>query len=204
MVGDTCIHGIAPFHFVLGVVIAAMSVKDWPHKDEFRHRVERLDLHGLHFQHVELCERRAWMYLQRINFAQWHERVQTGTAKHAASYQRDKTTVGLMGLAPDRLDWENRIVYENKGTGGAVEASSNQTAFYAVMLAIATGQAWRAFTHVLSSRRKREVVIDAARLERLWQASVRLEVLAQQQAVPTARKLGLCESCSLQQFCGFD
>ena len=181
-----------------------MSVKDWPHKDEFHRRVERLDLHGLHFQHVELCERRAWMYLHRINFAQWHERVRTGTAKHSTSYQRDKSTVGLMGLAPDRLDWEGRIVYENKGTGGAVEASSNQTAFYAVMLSLATGQEWRAFTHVLSSRRKREVVIDAARLESLWRASVRLEELARQRTVPRARKFGLCDSCSLQQFCGFD
>lgn len=165
-----------------------MTINDWPHKDAFYRRVERLDLHGLHFQHVELCERRAWMYLHRINFAQWHERVQTGTAKHSTSYQRDRSTVGLMGLAPDRLDWEKHIVYENKGTGGAVEASSNQTAFYALMLSIASGHAWRAFTHVLSSRRNREVVLDAERLNRLWQASERLEVLAKQRQVPKARR----------------
>lgn len=181
-----------------------MTVNDWRHKTAFYQRVERLDLHGLHFQHIELCERRAWMYLHRINFAQWHEKVRIGTAKHATSYQRDKSTVGLFGLAPDRLDWDKRIVYENKGTGGAVEASNNQTAFYAVMLSIATKQQWQAFVHVLSSRRKREVVIDAARLDSLWQASERLEALARQQTVPAAQKIGLCASCSLQKFCGFD
>jgi len=181
-----------------------MAINDWPHKDAFYRRVERLDLHGLHFQHVELCERRAWMYLQRINFAQWHERVQTGTAKHSASYTRDHSTQGLFGLAPDRIDWEQRIVYESKGTAGAVEASSNQTAFYAVMLEIATGQAWRAFTHVLSTRKYREVALDAARLEHLWRASERLEVLARLRDVPRAGRIGLCDSCSLQKFCGFD
>jgi CRISPR-associated exonuclease Cas4 len=42
----------------------------WKHATAFYKRVERLNLHGLHFQHVKLCERRAWMYLHGINFAQ--------------------------------------------------------------------------------------------------------------------------------------
>ncbi|SEH07171.1 CRISPR-associated protein Cas4 [Candidatus Venteria ishoeyi] len=181
-----------------------MNINQWSHKSTFYQRVEHLELHGLHFQHIELCRRRAWMYLHRINFAQWHEKVRTGTAKHSTSYARDKSTIGLMGLAPDRIDWQERIVYENKGTGGAVEASSNQTAFYAVMLSIATNQQWRAFIHVLSSRRKREVVLDAVRLESLWQASEILEALVAQKHVPATRRIGLCPSCSLQKFCGYD
>jgi len=176
----------------------------WPHAEAFYQRVERLNLHGLHFQHVALCERRAWMYLHKVNFAQWYARVQTGTALHETSYQRDHSVRGLLGLAPDRIDWEQRIVYENKGTGGAVEASSQQTAFYALMLSISTGQVWRAYTHVLRSRRKREVVLDAARLQALWEAALRLEVLAVQDEVPDAERIALCDSCSLAAFCGFD
>lgn len=176
----------------------------WLHAQDFYQLVERLNLHGLHFQHVELCERRAWMYLHKVNFAQWYSKVQTGTALHAASYQRDHSVRGLFGLAPDRIDWENAIVYENKGSGGAVEASSEQTAFYALMLSISTGKRWRAFTHVLSSRRKREVMLDDQRLQKLWDASVRLEQLAEQDNVPAARKISLCRTCSLAAFCGFD
>ncbi len=111
---------------------------------------------------------------------------------------------GLFGLAPDRIDWEQCIVYENKGSGGAVEASSEQTAFYALMLSITTGKCWRAYTHVLTSRRHREVVLDDGRLKKLWDASVRLEQLAGQEEVPTARRIGLCQTCSLAAFCGFD
>jgi len=118
------------------------TIQNWTHQAAFYERVVRLELHGLHFQHIELCERRAWMYLHKINFAQWHERVATGTAKHETSYSRDYSTEGLFGLAPDRIDWDDGVVYENKGTAGAKEASNNQTAFYAVMLAIATGKEW--------------------------------------------------------------
>jgi CRISPR-associated exonuclease Cas4 len=176
----------------------------WQHRLAFQQRVEALNLHGLHFQHISLCERRAWMYLHKVNFAQWYSRVATGTAKHSTSYQRDHSVRGLMGLSPDRIDWEQRIVYENKGTGGAVEASSNQTAFYAVMLSIATDSNWRAFVHVLTSRKKREVLIDSARLQQLWEASVQLEQLAEQENVPQVKPIPLCKKCSLNLFCGYD
>lgn len=176
----------------------------WPQAAAFYERVDRLDLHGLHFQHVKLCERRAWMYFHGINFAQWHERVLTGTAKHLVSYSRDRSTQGLLGLAPDRIDWESCVVYENKGTGGAVEASNDQTAFYALMLSIATGKVWRAVTHVLSTRRRREVPLDAERLDSLWAASERLEALARQQEIPKVPRIPLCATCSLAAFCGHD
>ena len=177
---------------------------NWPHAAAFYDRVDRLNLYGLHFQHVELCERRAWMYLHKVNFAQWYSKVQTGTALHSTSYQRDHSVRGLFGLAPDRIDWDECVVYENKGTAGAAEASNAQTAFYALMLSITTGHCWRAYVHVLSSRRRREVVMDSLRLQQLWDASVRLEELAAQDNVPTALRIGLCDSCSLAAFCGFD
>lgn len=144
------------------------------------------------------------MYWHGVNFAQWHERVAVGTARHLTSYTRDHSTAGLFGLAPDRIDWEQRIVYEHKGTGGAVEASSDQTAFYAVMLSIASGEEWTAVTHVLSTRRNREVRLDAERLQSLWASSERLEALAAQLAVPKAPKIPLCATCSLAAFCGHD
>lgn len=176
----------------------------WTHAERFYERVDGLGLHGLHFQHVVLCERRAWMYLHGINFAQWYGRVATGAARHRASYARDHSVEGLMGLAPDRIDWDERVVYENKGTGGAVAASDNQTAFYAVMLSIATGEPWRAVTHVLSTRRRREVPLDENRLEALWRASERLAVLARRETPPPATRIRLCKTCSLAGFCGHD
>lgn len=176
----------------------------WNRSTAFYERVEHLDLHGLHFQHVALCERRAWMYLHGINFAQWHQRVELGTVRHETSYARDHSVQGLFGLAPDRIDWDQHIVYENKGTGGAVEAADNQSAFYAVMLSIATGVCWRAVTHVLSTRRRREVCLDEERLKMLWEASERLERLASTVNVPKVRRILLCVTCSVARFCGYE
>lgn len=114
----------------------------WNRSAAFSERVDRLELHGLHFQHVNLCERRAWMYLHRVNFAQWNSRVATGAAQQATHYKRDRSTVGLFGLAPDRVDWDQAIVFENKGTGGASGAVDRQVGFYALMLSLATGRNW--------------------------------------------------------------
>ncbi len=176
----------------------------WPQAAAFYERVERLNLHGLHFQHVNLCQRRAWMYLHGINFAQWNERVAIGSAKHLTSYARDRSTGGLFGLAPDRIDWENRVVYESKGTAGAVEAVNDQTAFYALMLSIATGETWSGATHILSTRKRREVSLDEKRLQSLWEASEKLEALARQETVPPAKRISLCATCSFAAFCGYD
>lgn len=181
-----------------------MTAFQWQHSTAFYQRVERCNLHGLHFQHIALCQRRAWLYLHKVNFAHWHNRVKTGTALHASSYQRDHSVRGLLGLAPDRIDWQQRIVYENKGSSGAVLAANAQTAFYALMLSICTGYSWRAYTHVLSSRRRREVKLDTQQLQQLWDASVQLEQLFSQGSVPHAQLIPLCQSCSAANFCDFE
>lgn len=176
----------------------------WKRSKAFGERVDRLNLHGLHFQHVNLCKRRAWMYLHRVNFAQWNSRVATGSAHQATHYKRDRSTVGLFGLAPDRLDWDQAIVFENKGTGGASVAVDRQVGFYAAMLSIADGRTWSGRVQVLANRRWREVPLDGPMLEALWDDSLELERLGKSEQVPLAPRIGLCASCSLAPFCGYD
>lgn len=181
-----------------------MQTWEWIHAQAFYERVERLNLHGLHFQHAALCERRAWLYMHNVNFAHWHARVALGAVRHANAFKRDHSVAGLFGLAPDMVDWENRIVHENKGTGGAVEAADSQTAFYALMLSIATGKVWSAKTHVLSTKKVRDAALDKEALERMNRLSLRLEALASQEEVPPASPIPLCQTCSAAVFCGFD
>lgn len=176
----------------------------WTHTASFSERVERLNLHGLHFQHIVLCKRRAWMYLHGVNFAQWYSRVALGSAKHLTSYQRDRSTIGLFGLAPDRIDWKKYIVHENKGSGGAVEAANLQSAFYALMLSIATGKTWKTMVHILSTRSKRSLELDEDMLASLQSAAGELEQLARSCNVPSASRKKLCVACSFAIFCGFD
>lgn len=181
-----------------------MKTWEWKLAHRFYKRVERLNLHGLHFQHIALCERRAWLYLHNVNFAHWHGRVAIGAVRHAHSFKRDHSVAGLFGISPDMVDWENCIVHENKGTGGAVEAADSQTAFYALMLSIATRKQWRAKTHVLSTRKIRDVKLDERCLEKMYFFSLQLEALNNQKNVPSAKLIPLCKTCSAAIFCGYD
>lgn len=176
----------------------------WTQSAAFSNRVEHYQLHGLHFQHIMLCPRRAWMYLHNINFAQWYERVNVGLVKHESSYQRDHSVVGLIGISPDRLDWDNRIVYENKGSSGARRAATMQTLFYAVMLSIATQEEWQAVVHILSTHKERTIELTPKNLQELWDASTQLVTLAKQHDVPDVKRIPLCDKCALCQFCGHD
>lgn len=127
---------------------------------EFAAVAEREDLHGLPFQHVAICDRRAWFHLQRIDYAHLDERMQKGLALNDAYRPRDASVEGLFGLSPDRIDWKNRIVVEAKGGAGAKEAVSMQTAFYAIMLWARTGQPWRAQNDIIPAKRRRDVEVD--------------------------------------------
>lgn len=176
----------------------------WKHSTAFYNRVERLGLHGMDFQHVALCHRRAWMVLHGIHFAQWNARVARGLALHQTHHLRDKSVAGLTGLYPDRIDWKAHIVYEHKGSGGAHDAVDDQAAFYALMLAIASGEYWKACVRIVPGPRKRRVVLDEERLQRLWDSSLVLEQLFHQNEVPRAARKPLCATCSLVKFCGFD
>ena len=176
----------------------------WKHATVFSERVDRLGLHGRHFQHVALCRRRAWMLLHHIHFAQWNERVARGLALHHTHHLRDRSVLGLQGLYPDRIDWERRLVYEHKGGAGAAQAVADQAGFYALMLTLATGEPWEARVRILPGPRERRIPLDEERLDRLRASSGALEALAAQPEIPAAQRLPLCHTCSLVTFCGFD
>ena len=169
---------------------------------EFAHIVEKEGLHGLHFQHVSLCERRAWFHLNRIDYAHMDERMATGTVVHSISKPRDNSINVLMGLSPDRIDWGNRIVVEAKARSGAAVAVSRQTALYALLLWAATGQPWRAQNDILEERRIRPVAIDKAVAKEMLALARRLSALSKRAEPPLARRIKLCAKCSYRFLCG--
>jgi CRISPR-associated exonuclease Cas4 len=182
--------------------LAAIDPED-PRLARFAALVEEHDLHGLAFQHLALCRRRAWFHRHRIDYAHLDRRMALGTAAHELSRPRDHSVEGLMGLAPDRIDWAGRRVHEAKGGGGAKEAVSLQTAFYALMLSAATGTAWDATTDILPERRRRPVPIDDALLDRMLESAEELASLTGEPDPPAAVRKPICESCSYRFLCGY-
>ena len=164
--------------------------------------VERADLAGLAFQHLALCRRRAWLHLHRIDYAHLDQGMHRGLALHDASRPRDRSVAGLIGLAPDRIDWEQRRVFEAKGAAGAADAVSRQGAFYALMLWAAQGRPWDAAAHILTAKRERVIPIGPALVAEMVAAAEALAALRDAPDPPQVAFTPFCTHCSYRHLCG--
>lgn len=164
--------------------------------------VEAEGLHGLAFQHAALCRRRAWLHLHRIDYAHLDSRMQRGLALHDASRPRDHSVEGLIGLAPDRIDWLRRCVHEAKGGAGAPHAVARQAVFYALMLWAAQGVPWTAVTDILPARRQRPAPITAALINEMLATVADLAALRRAGQAPPAVVTAFCAACSYRYLCG--
>ncbi len=169
--------------------------------EEFARLCDLNDLHGLAFQHHSICRRRAWLHLNRVDYAHLEERMALGTLAHAASRVRDRSVEGLMGIAPDRIDWNGRIVVEAKGKGGAAGAVSRQAVYYAMMLHARTGESWIPAVEVISERRTREVILDGELIDEMLSSARDLASLADSPC-PEGIDAPICQTCSYARLCG--
>ncbi len=174
-----------------------------PRITAFAKIVEDNELHGLVFQHLALCPRRAWLHLQRIDYAHLETRMALGTVAHEISRPRDSSVAGLMGIAPDRIDWTNAIVVEAKNGAGAADAVGLQTLFYALLLTAATGRAWRAENDILSTRRSRAVRIDDIAIDRMLALASEAAALLELAWPPKVERKPICDTCSYRFLCGY-
>lgn len=174
-----------------------------PRVSRFAELVEHHGLHGLVFQHLSLCERRAWLHLHRIDYSHLEEQMKLGAVAHDLAKPRDSSVEGLMGLAPDRIDWAERCVIEAKHKAGAKDAVAMQTAFYALLLSGATGQPWRAANDILSQKRRRQVKIDDDTVNQMLALAQRAAELLQRDTAPDVERKPICASCSYRFLCGF-
>ena len=129
--------------------------------------------------------------------------MKLGAVAHDLAKPRDSSVEGLMGLAPDRIDWAERCVIEAKHKAGAKDAVGMQTAFYALLLSVATGNSWRAENDILSQKRRRQVKIDDETVDRMLALAQQAAALLQQDAAPDAERKPICDSCSYRFLCRF-
>ena len=156
-------------------------------------------LHGLYFQHVALCRRRAWLHLMGATHAVRHSRVRRGLALHQTEKRPDAVPKGL-GIAPDAIDFARRVVIERKGSAGARTAVSRQALFYAAFMTGATGKAWRAEVQVYGSRKTTIYELTEEALDQLIRdARDSLDLVTG--APPAARRIHLCDACSCSPLC---
>ena len=164
-----------------------------------RELAERFDLHGLYFQHIALCRRRAWLHLMGATHAVRNARVRRGLALHVTDRRPDRVPRGL-GIAPDGVDFERQVVTEKKGGSGARNAVTRQALFYAAFMSAATGDIWRAEIRVYGSRKVETYQLTEDMLDCLI-ADARESVILRKGPCPSARRIPLCQSCSCENLC---
>ncbi len=164
-----------------------------------RDQVEELELHGLYFQHIVLCCRRAWLHLIGATHAIRNPLVQKGYALHHIDKRPGHVPPGL-GIAPDAIDFDRRVVIERKGSSGAHRAVSRQALFYAAYMTAASGEIWSAEIHVYGTNQKTRLEISEESLDELIEYIHQARKLLEGPA-PTAHHIPLCNKCSCQQIC---
>jgi len=164
-----------------------------------RELAEENDLHGLYFQHVALCRRRAWLHLMGVTHAVNDVRVQRGLALHKTEKRPGEAPKGL-GIVPDAIDFGRRVVIERKGGTGARDAVSRQVLFYAAFMTGATGELWQAEVHVYGSRKKFHYRVTEDVMDQLIQDVYDSRKLRSGHA-PEARRIRLCDACSCNPLC---
>ena len=167
-----------------------------------RELAEDRGLHGLYFQHVALCRRRAWLHLMGANHAAHHARVQRGLALHQTEKRPVDVPLGL-GIAPDAIDFNRKLVIERKGGSGAPDAVSRQVLFYAAVMPAATGDCWRAQVQLYGSRKKKEYELTEDVLDELI-ADARQSGALMIEPPPSAYRIPLCKACSCNMLCWED
>ena len=105
-----------------------------------------------------------------------------------------------LGIAPDAIDFERRIVIERKGGAGARNAVSRQVLFYAAFMTGATGDLWQAEVQVYGSRKKVKYDLTENMLDQLIQDARDGRALMDGPP-PPARRIPLCKSCSCNLLC---
>lgn len=166
---------------------------------EFRNLVEDSGLHGLYFQHIVLCRRRAWLHLMCATHVNRSPRARRELALHQVDKRSNNLAWGL-GIAPDDLDFSRCVVIEKKGGDGAQEAVSKQALFYAAIMSAATGTLWKAEISIYGKRNKLVYELTRKRLLELIQDARESKILIENPC-PNAKRIPLCSSCSCKLLC---
>ena len=128
-----------------------------------------------------------------------YQRVQRGLALHETEKRPGEPPQGL-GIAPDAIDFDKRLVIERKGSGGARKAVSRQALFYAAFMTGATGAPWRAEVQVYGSREKTGYEVTEEALDALIRDAKKSRGLLEGPP-PPAKRIRLCDACSCSPFC---
>ncbi|MCL6576735.1 Dna2/Cas4 domain-containing protein [Kyrpidia sp.] len=165
------------------------------------YQAEELGIHGLLFQHITLCEVRAWLHYHRIDCAHLNRHMQRGLWVSATTYERRRDRVLGLGIYPDQIDWADRTVSEVKSAKRPDDAGRLQLLFYVAVLEASTGESWTGLLRTPTSRRVQRVCMDRQAEDLLLAKFEELVSVLRQPRPPQKTEKPVCTGCSYRLLC---
>ncbi|OUD13075.1 Dna2/Cas4 domain-containing protein [Thioflexithrix psekupsensis] len=163
---------------------------------------EALNVHGLMFQHIALCETRAWLHYYRIDCAHLNRHIQAGILLHETAYEGEASQPFWgFGIHPDCLDNDKREVSEVKKSKSHESASIAQLRFYLAVLVHTTQQEWSGVLRYPKSRRIKRIVFDVDAQTAFIQDFERIKQVIACFSPPAKIEQPLCQNCSYRIVC---
>jgi len=169
--------------------------------DGFLTEADRLNINGLLFQHIQLCQTRAWLHYHRVDCAHLNRHMQLGLLLHETSYEGAGQSEFGYGIAPDMIDWTHLEVSEIKKSRSREDAAILQLQFYVAIMIGATDQLWSGVLRYPRSRRVKQIVFDDQTKADLLAALERIKAVIGLSCPPPKELKSLCKHCSYRLLC---
>jgi len=160
---------------------------------------ETLNLHGLSFQHITLCETRTWLHYHKIDCAHLNRHMQMGILLHETAYGGEAARPFFgFGINPDCVDQAKKEISEVKKSKSHEFAAVMQLQFYLAVMMQATGEEWTGVLRYPKSRRVKHIQFDEAGL---IAAFLSIKQVITRTQPPRKQVLYLCTHCSYRMLC---
>ncbi len=161
---------------------------------------EQLNVNGLLFQHILLCETRTWLHYNRVDCAHLNRHMKAGLFLHETAYGGASANFGF-GIAPDMLDFKKLEVSEVKKSKSREDATISQLSFYLLVIREATQQPWFGILRYPNSRRTKRIEMDSKIESNLLINFNKIKSIIAQSSPPIKVDKPLCKHCSYRQLC---
>jgi len=163
---------------------------------------EQLNINGLLFQHILLCETRTWLHYHRIDCAHLNRHMKAGLFLHETAYGGAGANPHFgFGISPDMLDFKKLEVSEVKKSKSREDATISQLAFYLLVIREATQQPWVGILRYPNSRRTKRITMNAQLQSNLLTAFTQIKIVIAQPQPPQKSDKPLCKHCSYRLLC---
>ncbi|MCD7898570.1 MAG: CRISPR-associated protein Cas4 [Bacteroides sp.] len=159
---------------------------------------------GTHFNYLQVCKRKLWLFVININMEHTSELVFEGKLVHENSYpQRSEKyeEIELDGIKVDYYDARNNVIHEIKKSNKIDRAHEWQLKYYIYVFERNGIIGTTGILEYPLLRKKSEIILSDIDRETIQEMEDKIKVIAESDICPDLQKSSICLECSYFDFC---